>query len=74
MESDFGLTSWLEFSLLVFHTVHLSHNSPVSPFAAKEDVYSWDDVQGADVTIEGNINMAYSLGYAGEYGAYSVIK
>lgn len=47
----------------------------VSPFAAKKDVYSWQDVQGANVTIEGNVNMIYSLGYAGEYGgAYSVIK
>ena len=47
----------------------------VSPFAKAKDVYSWDDVQGADVTVEGNVNMTYSLGYAGEYGgAYSTIK
>ena len=47
----------------------------VSPFAAKKDVNSWDDVQGANVKIEGNMNMTYSLGYAGTYGgAYSLIK
>jgi hypothetical protein len=56
-------TSESQFSLLV------------SPFAKMKDVYSWDDVQGAKVTIEGNMNMTYNLGYAGEYGgAYSVIK
>jgi hypothetical protein len=47
----------------------------VSPFAKSKDVYSWDDIQGASVTIEGNVNMTYSLGYAGAYGgAYSTIK
>lgn len=56
-------TSESQFSLLV------------SPFAKMKDVYSWDDVQGANVTIEGNTNMTYSLGYAGEYGGvYTVIK
>jgi hypothetical protein len=56
-------TSASQFSLLV------------SPFAKMKDVYSWDDVQGANVTVEGNANMTYSLGYAGEYGGvYAVIK
>ena len=56
-------TSASQFSLLV------------SPFAESKDVYSWDDVQGANVTIEGNVNMTYSLGYAGAYGGvYSTIK
>lgn len=47
----------------------------VSPFKAKKDVASWDDVQGLSVHVSGNVNMSYTIGYAGAYGgAYSVIK
>lgn len=47
----------------------------VSPFKAKRDVTSWDDVQGLSIHVSGNVNMSYSIGYAGTYGgAYSTIK
>ncbi|KUJ08398.1 uncharacterized protein LY89DRAFT_741766 [Mollisia scopiformis] len=47
----------------------------VSPFKAKKDVTSWEDVQGLSVHVSGNVNMSYTVGFAGSYGgAYTVIN
>ncbi len=47
----------------------------ISPFKAKKDVSSWEDVQGLTVHVSTNANETYTVGYAGEYGgAYSTIK
>lgn len=40
----------------------------VSTFASKVTVSSWDDIVGLDVQISGNVNMNYSLSFAGLYG------
>lgn len=47
----------------------------VSPFAAKKTISGWADVQGLNVTVSGNVDKNFTLGYAGGYGgAYTVIK
>jgi hypothetical protein len=47
----------------------------VGTFRNAKYVSSWDDVQGLSVKVSGNVNMTYSLGFAGENGgAYSTIK
>ncbi|KAH8766300.1 hypothetical protein F5882DRAFT_13322 [Hyaloscypha sp. PMI_1271] len=47
----------------------------VATFKKSRDVSSWDDVQGLTVKVSGNVNMSYSVGFAGsDGGAYSPIN
>ncbi|CAG8981254.1 hypothetical protein HYALB_00003852 [Hymenoscyphus albidus] len=47
----------------------------VSPFAMKKDIVGWEDVQGLNVTVSGNVDSNFTLGYAGAYGgAYSTVN
>ncbi|CZT42341.1 related to OrfH-unknown, trichothecene gene cluster [Rhynchosporium secalis] len=40
----------------------------VSPFKGKQDVSSWQDIQGLSVHVSGNVNTSYAVGWAGSYG------
>lgn len=40
----------------------------VSPFKAKKNVKTWDDVQGLSVKVSGSVNSTYELHYAGGFG------
>jgi hypothetical protein len=40
----------------------------VSTFAKKIEIAGWQDVQGLDVKVSGNVNLTYALSYTGQYG------
>ncbi|KAH7148248.1 hypothetical protein EDB81DRAFT_688108 [Dactylonectria macrodidyma] len=40
----------------------------VGTFANKKTVSGWEDVQGLDVTVSGNVNEKYALSFGGSYG------
>ncbi|KAG9502110.1 hypothetical protein J7337_007826 [Fusarium musae] len=47
----------------------------VGTFEKKRTVASWDDIQGLEVKVSGNINSTYALSFAGGYGgADSLIR
>ncbi|KAI9733053.1 MAG: hypothetical protein M1834_003598 [Cirrosporium novae-zelandiae] len=40
----------------------------VSQFAEKRTLQSWEDIQGLSVKVSGNIDLNYTLSFAGDYG------
>lgn len=40
----------------------------ITPWKAKKQVSSWSDMVGLNVSVSGNVNMTYTLSFAGIYG------
>lgn len=58
-----------------YGTASSSFSLLVSPFAMKKDIVGWEDIQGLNVTVSGNVDSNFTLGYAGNYGgAYTTVK
>lgn len=45
----------------------------MAPYTQKKQITSWDDIVGLNVSVTGNVNMNYSLSFAGIYGGADTV-